>query len=184
MVEQKRPVGRPKRQPLVKAQQAAAEEALIQDLADPVLDTNDVIETEVEETLPSWYIDPDRVVPEDELPGWNPTRTVFKFISPTPALIIRFSIPRRDRNGELILTQLGAEVRDEVDIKFRNGVVFVKDKTQVLLMLRHESYGGTSVEQTENADPLFWLDNYPAHEWETIKRRMKFITHEEGEHEA
>jgi len=133
---------------------------------------------------PKEWFDPDELVPPEKLIGFDPKRKIYRFISPTPSLLMRFEVPRVDKQGDIILTQLGAKVYNTIDVKFKNGVAFVKERETALLMLRHICYGGAGEKTTVSSEPLYWLDNYPAHEWETIKRRQKFITREENEHEG
>lgn len=125
--------------------------------------------------------DEDSIV-EDRLIGYDPKRKSYRFISPVPSLIIMFRVPRVDRNGEYVLTQLGDKVYDEFDAKFRNGMLMAAPAMAKLLMA-HKSYGGQSESITGNADPLFYLDNYPQHEWKVIKEREQFITKEEKAYE-
>lgn len=124
----------------------------------------------------------DDVIDNKRLVGYDPKRKSYRFISPVPSLIIMFRIPRRDRNDEYVLTSLGEKVYDEFDAKFRNGMLMASPAMARLLMA-HRSYGGQSENVTENPDPLFYLDNYPQHEWKVIKEREKFITKEEKAYE-
>lgn len=122
------------------------------------------------------------IIVEHKLIGYDPKRKTYRFISPVPSLIIMFRIPRLDRNGEFVLTSLGEKVYDEFDAKFRNGMLMATPAMAKLLMA-HKSYGGQAETITQNADPLFYLDNYPQHEWKIIKERERFITKEEKAYE-
>ncbi len=161
-----------------------------QDVVDPDFTSQDeIIDVEVVESstpidsTDNWVESAEEEIGE-QLIGWNPQRRQFKFITNNPALLIRLTPLRTDKDGNPVITALGANVRDEIDIKFKNGAVHIQDKSIVKQMLSHPNYGGTAKQQTENADPLFWLDNFPAHEWASIKRRMKYITQDEGEYES
>lgn len=125
--------------------------------------------------------DEDLVV-EDRLIGWDPKRKSYAFISPVPSLIIMFRVARIDKDGEFILTQLGDKVYDEFDAKFRNGWLLTTP-AMAKHLLAHKSYGGQGETITANPDPLFYLDNYPQHEWKVIKEREQFITKEEKAYE-
>lgn len=130
-----------------------------------------------------YYSGTEDVVPEDQLVGFDPARKVYKFISPNGALQVRFDIQRIKKNGEPYLSPNGDKLYDTEYVKFKNGVSFVRDINLVKQMLRNKSYGGRGEKTTNNSDPLFWLDNYPAAEWRVIKERTQFITRNEREHE-